>query len=140
MISGQFSNQLFELWGDLQQPDIYWQVAVLLGCLSIAGFAGHRLHRPSLDAGTWRIGRGSLNRLIFPLVALGLVLLSRLILKQWHHTNLLSIAVPLLISFAVIRAVVYALRQAFAPSGWLATFERLVALVAWMRISRQRDR
>ncbi len=131
MNPGQIGNTLLELWDDLQQPDLFWQVAVLLGCLAIAWFLARSLHRPSADAGAWRIGRGGVNRLIFPLVALGLVLLSRLILRQWLHTNLLSIAVPLLISFAVIRAVVYALRQAFAPSGWLATFERVVALVAW---------
>ncbi len=31
----------------------------------------------------------------------------------------------------MIRLVVYALRQAFAPSGWLAAFERFVAATVW---------
>lgn len=59
------------------------------------------------------------------------MLLARLVLRQWHHVNLLNVAVPLLGSFAVIRAVMFALRQAFAPSGWLASFERMLALTVW---------
>lgn len=123
---------LGELWNDLQQPDMLWQVATLAFCLGLAWLAARALRRePGAAEGAWRIGRSGLNRLLFPLFALGLVLLARLVLRQWHHVNLLNVAVPLLGSFAVIRAVMFALRQAFAPSGWLASFERMLALTVW---------
>ncbi|MBI3140706.1 MAG: mechanosensitive ion channel [Rhodocyclales bacterium] len=122
---------LTELWADLQQPEVLWQVAVLGLCLGLAWFAARALYRPAAGEGAWRLGRRGLNRLLFPLLALGLVLVARAILRQWHHVNLLNVALPLLASFAVIRAAVFSLRYAFAPSGWLAAFERVLALTVW---------
>jgi small-conductance mechanosensitive channel len=123
---------LSDLWNDLQQPDMLWQIATLAFCLGLAWLAARALRRePTVTEGAWRTGHRGLNRILFPLFALGLVLLARMVLRQWHHVNLLNVAVPLLSSFAVIRAVMFALRQAFAPSGWLASFERMLALIAW---------
>lgn len=123
---------LGELWRDLQQPDVLWQIAALAFCLGLAWLAARALRRQQGAAeGAWRIGRSGLNRILFPLFALGLVLLARLVLRQWHHVNLLNVAVPLLGSFAVIRAVMFTLRQAFAPSGWMAAFERVLAFTVW---------
>ena len=45
--------------------------------------------------------------------------------------NLLRLAVPLLGSFAVIRAMMFALRYGFPRAAWLASFERVLALVVW---------
>lgn len=123
---------LNDLWNDLQQPDILWQLATLAFCLGLAWLAARALRRePTAGEGAWRTGQRGLNRILFPLFALGLVLLARLLLRQWHHVNLLNVAVLLLGSFAVIRVVMFALRQAFAPSGWLADFERMLALIVW---------
>lgn len=132
MKQNEIGHLLGALWSDLQQPEVLWQVAALAFCLGLAWLAARALRRtPAITAGAWRIGQSGLNRLLFPLFALGLVLLARVILGQWHNVNLLSVAVPLLGSFAVIRAVMFTLRQAFAPSGWLATFERMLALMVW---------
>ncbi|MEZ5619509.1 MAG: mechanosensitive ion channel [Rhodocyclaceae bacterium] len=132
MKQNEIGHLLNALWGDLQQPEVLWQVATLAVCLGLAWLAARALRRDSsASESAWRVGQRGLNRLLFPLVALGLVLLARVVLRQWHHVNLLSVAVPLLISFAVIRAVMFTLRQAFAPSGWLATFERMLTLVVW---------
>jgi small-conductance mechanosensitive channel len=59
------------------------------------------------------------------------VLIARPLLQQWHSVNLLKLAVPLLGSFAVIRAMVFALRYGFPRAAWLAAFERVLALVVW---------
>lgn len=132
MKQNEIGQLLNALWHDLQQPEVLWQVATLAFCLGLAWLAARALRRASPVAeGAWRIGQSGLNRLLFPLFALGLVLLARVVLGQWHNVNLLSVAVPLLGSFAVIRAVMFTLRQAFAPSGWLATFERMLTLTVW---------
>jgi small-conductance mechanosensitive channel len=55
---------------------------------------------------------------------------ARLILRQWQHANLLSIAVPLLVSLAVIRMVFFVLRHNFR-GPWLGSFERGFASLAW---------
>lgn len=135
MQKNEIGSLLIELWNDLQQPDVLWQVGTLALCLGLAWIAARALRRPAVGEGAWRIGRSGLNRVIFPLVALGLVLVARVALRQWHHVNLLNVAVPLLGSFVIIRTVVFALRHAFAKSGSLASLERLVALMVWSAVA-----
>ncbi len=128
---------LGDLWRYLQQPDVLWQTGALLLCLMVAFFAD-RMVRGRMGHGgaaiaesAWRFGQGGLKRITFPLVALLLVLLARALLRQWIHVNLLSLAVPLLSSLAMIRAVFYVLRHSFGNSGWLVPFERIFAMLVW---------
>ncbi len=131
MEKSEIGSTLVGLWHDLQQPEVLWQVAALTVCVAVAWLAARVFRRPASGEGVWRIGRSGLNRILFPLLALGLLSLARIFLRQWHHVHLLDVAVPLFGSFVIIRVVVFALRQAFSPSGWLATFERVVALLVW---------
>ncbi|HCV13796.1 MAG TPA: mechanosensitive ion channel protein MscS, partial [Candidatus Accumulibacter sp.] len=66
--------------------------------------------------------------------ALLLVAMTRGAFRYWHlgPVSLLDLAVPLLLSMAVVRAAVYLLRHAFSPSGWLATSERWIVTVVWL--------
>ena len=123
---------LFELWADLREPGILWQVAVLALCLATAWTLARasRLDRVE-TSGVWKLGLGGLKRILFPLLALALVLIARPILAHWHHVNLLRLAIPLLGSLALIRVAVYLLRHAFPPGGAVAVFERLIALAVW---------
>lgn len=132
---------LGDLWRSLQQPDVLWQTGVLLICLTLA-FLADRMVRGRIDHGAaaraenaWRFGRGGLKRITFPLVALLLVLLARTLLRQWMHVHLLSLAVPLLGSLAMIRVVFYVLRHTFGNSGWLAPFERIFAMLVWSAVA-----
>jgi small-conductance mechanosensitive channel len=130
---GQIGSLLADFWRDLQAPDVLWQVGVLAICLGIAWLADRLAQRPPPDAVEGvarRLGRRGLKRLAFPVTALLLVLAARPVLDQWQHVNLLSIAIPLLSSLAVIRAVFFILRQSF-EGAWLASFERGFALLAW---------
>ena len=127
-----FNGLLFELWADLREPGILWQVAVLAVCIGGAWALARasRLDRVE-TSGAWGLGVGGLKRILFPLLALVLVLIARPILAHWHHVNLLRFAVPLLGSLALIRVVVYLLRHAFPAGGAVAVFERLIALAVW---------
>ncbi len=128
-MSKDFDNLLAGLSDDLGQPDFWWQMAVLLLCLGGAKLLerfvrGHTV--PSAE-----LGQGGLRRLMFPLSALLLVFLARALLRQWHPVNLMSIAIPLLSSLAIIRTVFFVLRVSFRSAGWLASFERVFSLIAW---------
>jgi small-conductance mechanosensitive channel len=127
----EFGSLLAGLWADLQQPAVLWQAAVLGLCLGLAWLAARALRRPAEAAPDERFGRRGLKRLAFPLAALAFVLVARPLLKNWHSVSLLDLAVPLLASFAVIRAMVFALRHGFPRAAWLASFERLLALTVW---------
>lgn len=129
---------LIELWQDLQQPDVLWQVGVLVTCFSLAWIferwlGGHLAQaRAARDSRVVDFGERGMRRIGLPLAMLVLVLLARPLLAQWHHINLLSLAVPLLTSMVVIRAVLFVLRHSlFSTATWLASFERAFALLAW---------
>lgn len=123
---------MIELWADFWKPEILWQLAALALCLLAAGKLSQWIRLPRIEAsGVWRLGVGGLKRMLFPLLALLLVLVARAVLQRWHHVNLLNLVVPLLGSLALIRVVFYALRHVFAPGGMLAAFERTIAMLVW---------
>jgi small-conductance mechanosensitive channel len=127
----EFGRLLADFWSDLQQPDVIWQAAVLGVCFGLAWLAGYLVRRRSFAEGSaWQLGHRGLKRVTFPLVALALILVARMVLRQWQHVNLLSIAVPLLVSLAVIRMVFFVLRHNFR-GPWLGSFERGFAFLAW---------
>jgi small-conductance mechanosensitive channel len=133
--NSQFGLLLADLWFDLQQPDVIWQIGVLAACLALAwlfSFLVHSRQAQVAPAGTRaaRLGQRGFKRIAFPLSALVLVLVARPLLGQWQHVNLLSLAVPLLLSLAVIRGVFFALRLSFS-GPWLESFERTFAALAW---------
>ena len=132
----EINNLLSAFWHDFDRPDVWWQVIVLLLCLGFAKVAEKLISASKLSDDQaarrhWRLGHGGLRRLSFPLIGMGLVFGTRIFLREWHPVNLLSIAIPLLLSLAIIRLVFYVLRYSFNPSGWLASFERTVALLVW---------
>ena len=126
------SRVLVDLWSDLRQPEILWQLGVLVACLLVARQASLRFRWPQAEtSAVWKLGVGGIKRILFPLLALILVLVARALLQRWQHVSLLHVAVPLLGSLALIRIVFYALRHVFPPGGMLAAFERSIALLVW---------
>lgn len=141
MEENQIAELLIDLWRDVQQPAIFWQVGVLAVCLFIAWLitrqvkAVLRRRRAADPSLAGRAGEEGLRRVVFPLTALGLVMVARLVLANWHHTNLLKLAVPLLLAMAVVRLTVHALKRSFPRAGWLASFERAFAFGAWVVVA-----
>ena len=128
-MNSEFDNLLSGFLNDLGKPDMGWQAAVLVACVLVAK-AIERFVRGRTQP-TTDLGQGGVRRLVFPLAALGLVVVGRILLRPWHPVNLLSIAIPLLVSLAVIRAVFFVLRVSFPSARWLASFERAFAFLAW---------
>jgi small-conductance mechanosensitive channel len=139
MTQSFLSEQLLDLWSDLQQPTVFWQVAVLAGCL-LVGWVLARLIRLGFapkdsNAGILRIGLESFSRVLSPSIALGLILLVRPILARTQHVNVLNVAIPLVASFVLVRLSLYVLRRVFARTGRVGdavmVFEKLITLVVW---------
>jgi small-conductance mechanosensitive channel len=128
---------LHQLWLDLQQPEVIWQAGVLLACFALAWLfdrwlGGRYAAAKAAAGGELNFGRRGLKRIALPLAMLLLVLAARPLLAQWHHVNLLKLAIPLLASLVLIRAVMFIVRQSFRSSApWLASFERTLALLVW---------
>jgi small-conductance mechanosensitive channel len=123
--------QLFnDIWADLSDPDFIWQVLALIGCLAVAYLIA-RWWRGRHVEDRGRLGEAG-SRLVFPLSGMILIGFSRLLLKPFFHVNLLKLALPLLASLALVRSVVFVLRQAFPKAVWLATWARIIAAVVWI--------
>lgn len=133
--NNEFGRLLLDLWGDLQQAEMLWQIGVLLVCLGLAWLFDALVRRrqaarePTTSKAA-QLGQRGLKRIAFPLSALVLVLVARALLSHWHHVNLLSLAVPLLASLVVIRSVFFVVRLSF-KGPWLQLFERIFGALAW---------
>jgi len=129
-------NLLTELLSDLEETTMLWQLAALGFSLTLAwGF--NRLLRSHLpkSEGAIKVGLGGVSRVAFPLIALLLVVIGKTVLKNWYSVNLLNIATSLLLAMALVRLAVYALRKIFAPSGWLHSSERFIAMAIWIGLA-----
>ncbi len=134
-MSHETRSLLLDFWRDLQQPDTLWQAAALGVCLLLA-WGIHllvRRHKKPTGEGVWQVSQGGLQRVTFPLVAFVLVAIfkSLMVKGMAMQPHLLSMALPLLGSLAIIRTVFYVLRHTFRQAGWLVTFERSFSLMVW---------
>lgn len=135
----QIFTLLNQLWRDLQHPDFYSVALALSLVLAFSWWISFRLRvRDSRRDHSGRsmlkaFGVGGLKRMVFPLVALVLVLLLRkvLVALHWEHLSLLYLATPLILSWALIRVLVYVVRCVFSHGGFLTSFERLISFVIW---------
>ena len=115
---------LSDLWFEVLNLDLtesWWQLLAILIALSIGWFISSRVSAylgsisPSSPDRTDRTLKSfslkTVKRLVFPISALILVLLSKVILHVSHlPAQILDIAIPLLISLASIRAAIYILQ------------------------------
>ena len=88
-----------------------------------------------LSPGAMKIGAGSVNRVVLPLLALGFIGLAKIIFERGlphpQPVPILSVAVLLIASFALIRLSLYLLRHLFPVSPLLKASERAIAFTIW---------
>lgn len=137
MSDGQIGRLLADLWDDLREPAIFWQIGALALCLLAAWWLARRLQwrAPEGSAEALKRGAAAARRVAFPLLATLLLAFGRAALARWHSTHLLSVAIPLFGALAGIRVAVYLVRIAFAQSRWLDTFERSLATLIWIALA-----
>jgi small-conductance mechanosensitive channel len=78
----------------------------------------------------------ALQRVLFPISMLLGVLAGRVLLQHHDHTvQLLELAVPLLVSLATIRFIIYFLRKTFRPGPAVKAWENLIATSIWIVVA-----
>jgi small-conductance mechanosensitive channel len=108
------------------------ELAIIAACFGIGWLLDRRLRLRSASAAeVVRLGLGSANRLLLPLVTLTLMLAAAAAFRHWHPPFFLPIAIPLTIALALIRLVVYAMRELFGTPAWLPSSERVVSTAIW---------
>ena len=131
------NNEILQIWQELQADikttAVLWQLAIIVAAIATAWLVNGALRNYVMQRAPedWKMAIGSINRLLFPLTTLVLVLLSQLALSGWQHTSLLQLASRLFLAMAVIRLIVYLMRYLFSPGGWLKTLESLIGWSVW---------
>lgn len=121
-----------------RNTDYWWQVLALLLAAAVSATVNARLQQllqahSDSSIGIRHIAVRSLQRLLWPLVALALVLPARAVLQRYElPAGLLDIATPVLTALAVVRFSVYLLRKAFTHNALLRSSENILAMTIWL--------
>jgi small-conductance mechanosensitive channel len=132
----EFQSLISNLITDVQEISVLWQLAVLFASLGLAWFLQRQFRQgiPTQTSAsrTLNISVNSMNRLMFPILALALIILGRWALHHWYSTHVLNIVIPLLFALALVRAAVYMLRRIFSSQEWLPPWERFIGWAVWI--------
>ena len=118
-----------DLLADFNDSSFVWQGVALVACLGMS-FLIARWWRGRHLEGAGRLSDAS-SRLAFPLTGMVLTGIAIATLGSVIHVNLLKLAMPLLGSMALVRSVIFVLRQAFPRATWLTAWERIIAATVW---------
>lgn len=123
-----------ELLVDLTTEAALWQFAVIVGAVLSAWLINDalRVYVMRKAPESWKLGIGSIKRVLFPLSTLTFVWVAKIILSYWQHTSLLLLASKLLLAMALIRIAVYAIRYIIEPGGLLKTLENVISGLIWV--------
>jgi small-conductance mechanosensitive channel len=124
-------NTFDTLLRGLAHPGVAWEIAILAACLLTALAVSWGAGRGKGDQSVW-FGRGVVDGLLFPLLALVLTYGAMLLLAPSQPVALLRIAVPVLVSLAGIRFLARVLTVVFPASGMARLAERLFSWLAWL--------
>jgi small-conductance mechanosensitive channel len=117
---------------ELSTPLGWIELALTAACFAGGWAIDRHVRLKRADAGELvRVGLGGINRVIFPLVSLVLLVLAHAVFRLVHTPFFLSVALPLAIALALIRLCVYALRGLFGNAPWMAASERAISFTIW---------
>jgi small-conductance mechanosensitive channel len=124
-------NELDKLVRDLGHPGMPAGIGALLGCLGLAWLVSWAIGRKRTDDSVW-FGRGIVDGLLFPLLALVLVYSAELAMSHFQRVVVLRLAVPVLMSLAGIRFLARVFTVVFPASALARLVERLFSWLAWL--------
>lgn len=118
----------------IARPSVLVELAAVLACILLA-WGVVRLLRGARAAhhSVW-FGRRIFDGVLFPVLALAFVFGAKLALASVVPPAVLRLAIPVLLSLAVIRLSVRVLSVAFPASGMVRAAERTISWVAWLAV------
>jgi small-conductance mechanosensitive channel len=129
-----FSQNFDTLLSQLGTPPGWAQLAIVAAGFLFAWLIARMVREKipdHLEPGAFKIGAGSVQRVVLPLLALVFIWLGKVAFAKWHPAPILSVAVLLVASFAMIRLSLYLLRHLFPVSPLLKASERAIAYTIW---------
>ena len=122
---------LNQLIADFNSSNAWAELGVLAACLGLAYLVCFRVGRGHAPNSVW-FGRNTVDGVLFPVLALVLVFVARVVMARYYPVFVLNIAVPIFLSLAVIRMFARVLTLAFPNSGAIRILEQVVSWFAWI--------
>jgi small-conductance mechanosensitive channel len=126
------SGELAQLGRSLLTTSALTELAVFVGCLGLSWAIVRLLRGKQPVRGSIWFGRGIVDGVLFPVLALVLALAARRLLQEALPLAVFRLVVPILVSLVVIRLTVRVLRAAFPESQLMRVVERSVSWIAWL--------
>jgi len=115
----------------LAHPTALVELALLALCLGLAWGLCAWLRPAGDEPGIW-FGRRGFDGALFPLLALALAVLARVLMRGHVPVAVFQLAVPVLASLALIRVSVRVLHAAFPASALVRALERTLSWGVWI--------
>ncbi|TXC66305.1 mechanosensitive ion channel [Piscinibacter aquaticus] len=128
------TTEFSDLLAKLAQPAALTELGVLAGCLVLAWAVVRPLRGRTAAAGSIWFGERIVDGVLFPLLALALAFGARLMLAGVVPIAVFKLAIPILISLAVIRLAVRVLHVSFPNARAVRVVERTVSWVARLAV------
>lgn len=126
------ADELTKLWTQLQQPTAVAELGLLLACLGGAWLIVRLIRGRQTDANSIWFGQHVIDGVLFPILALLLALGTRRFLAGTEiPVAVFRVAIPVLVSLAVIRLTVRVLGVVFPKVPAMRVLERTVSWMAW---------
>jgi small-conductance mechanosensitive channel len=132
-----------DLWSEVHVTGFIWQAVALAASILLSLL----LSRLVLNWGSTQSRNAilqsnqdrSVHSMLWPVAAFAILAAARMVFLKWQAAPLLSLALPVLGSLALVRLVFYLLRRVFMRSGnaggLLLTFEKVFATLVWMGLA-----
>ena len=118
----------------LTQPSALIEIGVVVACGLMAWLVVRLVRRASAntDDSSILFGKRIIDGVLFPLLLLVLAYVASMFLLRVFPLAVFKVAIPVLLSLAVIRMGVKVLQVAFKNSPWVRALERSISWLAWL--------
>lgn len=124
-------QELTELWAQLHEATALTELGLLAACLGTAWLLVRLWRGRQADPSSIWFGHHVYDGILFPALALLLAVLAKKLLLAEVPLAVFRIAIPVLVSLAIIRLTVKVFKVAFPQSHTVRLIERTVSWLAW---------
>jgi len=118
----------------LAQPSAMIEIGVVIACALLIWGAVSLLRRASSNTDETSIlfGKHIIDGVLFPLLLLSVAYIASMSLSRVFPLAVFKVAIPVLLSLAVIRLGAKVLQAAFKNAPWVRALERSISWLAWL--------
>lgn len=132
----EINNLLLRAWKDVQLNSAVWQILTILLALGLAWWVSRTLTKRAKEkakngTASALFFRRRIGYWAFPIVALLVVFMVRLVFRKSFPTYWLDLAVPLLVSWLFVRVGTSIAHIALRNHPWVIAFEHFFAVLVW---------